>query len=358
MKKIFIFIPFITNGGAEKAAINLCNNLSKNLKIFLVILNKRNFNNSLVSNNVEVISLEKSRLIFAIFEFGKQMIKIKPNFVLSFMYANSIISTLSKLIFMSKSKLIFCIQNNPTEIIKNSGNKMFMISLFAVFKLCTLFAYKIISCSKDLIFDLKKFSLKNDKILSIYNPIIDDNFLSKSLKFDKDLLKFNKKYKNILSIGRLENQKNFEFLIKSFQQINKKKKFKLFIIGAGTNFMKLKKLILSLKMNNDVFLLGEKKNVYNFIKKSDFFVLTSNWEGLGNVLVEALYFNKNIISSNCKFGPDEILKNGKVGHLYNMNNKNDFIRKFDSVRKKKITKLDYKDFISQNVKMKYLNLLS
>ena len=122
MKKIFIFIPFITNGGAEKAAINLCNNLSKNLKIFLVILNKRNFNNSLVSNNVEVISLEKSRLIFAIFEFGKQMIKIKPNFVLSFMYANSIISTLSKLIFMSKSKLIFCIQNNPTEIIKNSGN--------------------------------------------------------------------------------------------------------------------------------------------------------------------------------------------------------------------------------------------
>ena len=76
-------------------------------------------------------------------------------------------------------------------------------------------------------------------------------------------------------------------------------------------------------MNNDVFLLGEKKNVYNFIKKSDFFVLTSNWEGLGNVLVEALYFNKNIISSNCKFGPDEILKNGKVGHLYNMNNKNE-----------------------------------
>ena len=339
MKKIFIFIPFVNNGGAEKAAINLCNNLSSNLKIFLIILNKKNLKKGIVHKNVTIISLRKNRLLFSFYSLGKVLVKFKPDYILSFMYANSIVSTLSKILFLSKSKLIFCIQNNPTEIIKNSKNQAYTKILFLTFKLCTIFSEKIITCSKNLCDDVKKFCFKKSNVISIYNPVINSDFLKNSLIFDKDLNKFRKKFKNILAIGRLEDQKNFEFLIRSFKKINYSNKFKLFIIGSGSKFKELQRLVLSLKMNNQIFLLGEKKNVYNFIKKCDFFVLTSKWEGLGNVLVESLYFNRNIISSNCEFGPSEILKDGKIGHLYKNDNVRDFIDKFSFPKKKKYNKI-------------------
>ena len=358
MKIIFIFIPFVNNGGAEKAAVNLCNNLANNFKIFLILLNKKNFKKGIVNKNVTVISLKKKRLLFSFYALGKLIIKFRPDYILSFMYANSIVSTFSKIIFLSKSKLIFCIQNNPTEIINNSKNQTYIKTLFKVFKLCTIFSYKIITCSKNLCNDVKKFCFQKSKVISIYNPVIESDFLKKSLIFDKDLNKFEKKFKNILAIGRLENQKNFEFLIRSFKKINSSDKYKLFIIGSGSKKKQLKRLVLGLKMNNEIYFLGEKKNVYNFIKKCDFFVLTSKWEGLGNVLVESLYFNKNIISSNCEFGPGEILKDGKIGHLYKNNNVKDFIDKFSFPRKKSITKLDYEYFMSSNVKKKFLRFLS
>ena len=72
-----------------------------------------------------------------------------------------------------------------------------------------------------------------------------------------------------------------------------------------------------------------------FLRKADYFVLTSNWEGFGNVLVEALYFNNKVISSDCDYGPAEILKNGKLGKLYKMNNFLNFKNQFLNFKKNK-----------------------
>ena len=90
-------------------------------------------------------------------------------------------------------------------------------------------------------------------------------------------------------------------------------------------------------------MLGYQKNVFNILKKSKCFILSSLWEDPGFVLIEAAFSNKLIISSNCKNGPEEILDYGNNGILYKSNDDNDLI--------KALNKLENMD---QNVKHKLL----
>ena len=88
------------------------------------------------------------------------------------------------------------------------------------------------------------------------------------------------------------------------------------LIGYGSNKDKIKKYINSNKLNKNVKILSFTYNPYNYIKTSDLFVLTSLYEGLPNVILEAITLKKYVISSNCPTGPSEILKNGKFGGLF------------------------------------------
>ena len=157
----------------------------------------------------------------------------------------------------------------------------------------------------------------------VYDPVLN---LKEIIK------KKNEKIKNIfyskeffVAIGRLTKQKNFFHLIRSFNKFNKDNKYQLFIVGEGEYKQKLQEKIDQLNSSNNIILLGYQKNVFNILKASKCFILSSLWEDPGFVLLEAAFTNKFIISSNCKNGPSEILDNGKGGILYEVNNDQDLI---------------------------------
>lgn len=95
--------------------------------------------------------------------------------------------------------------------------------------------------------------------------------------------------------------------------------------------IKLKKIIKKLNLNEKVFLVGYKENIYDYLKNSRLFILPSLWEDPGFVLLEAGYLNKTILASNCPNGPVEILDKGKNGFLFDNNSLKSFIEKFDSL---------------------------
>ncbi len=357
MKKLFCFVPYFTFGGAEKAAINLCNYLTNSYEVYIIVLNTKNFPYHNINKNLKIISLKKKRLSSSIFSLSYYLFKIKPDYFISFLYSTNVISTISKLISFSSTKLIFGVQNNYSQTLKNTNSLKTIISL-NLFKFSTIFCEKIITCSIGLKNEIKKISFNSNKVYHVYNPIIDKNFYSKSLKFDKDLNLFDKKSIKILSVCRFEKQKNLEFLIRSFKKLNINNKFQLFLIGNGSLLKELKVLCTKLKLNNSVFFLGNKKNVNIFFRKSDYFVLSSNWEGFGNVLVEALYFNNKVISSDCKFGPKEILKNGKLGKLFKINSSIKFNYQFSKFNyKKPIFKHDLKQYYTLEVAQNYKKII-
>ncbi len=109
-------------------------------------------------------------------------------------------------------------------------------------------------------------------------------------------------------------------LIKSIKLLDSNFKVNLIIIGKGKNKALLQSYIIDNNLENKIKLIGYLDNPYHYIKNSDIVILTSKYEGLPNILLEAQYLKKYIISTNCVSGPKEILLNGKAGDLIKIGN--------------------------------------
>ena len=165
------------------------------------------------------------------------------------------------------------------------------------------------------IFEKDKISVLYDAILNIndFNDKIHNKYFSQS-----DLIPD----KFFLSVGRLTKQKNYFYLLDEFKALcHKYPDQKLLIIGDGELRTKIEKSIKQLELSNNVFLIGHTSNVYYFMKRASAFILSSLWEEVGFVIVEAAVSNLSIISSDCKNGPKEFLSYGEGGLLFNSNKK-------------------------------------
>jgi glycosyltransferase involved in cell wall biosynthesis len=125
----------------------------------------------------------------------------------------------------------------------------------------------------------------------------------------------NKETPILLGVGRLTKAKNFPLLIKATSLVIKKTPVRLIILGEGSDQAKINKLIKKLGLQQIISMPGFVKNPYSYMRRSSVFVLSSLWEGFGNVIVEALATSTPVVSTDCPNGPREILENGKYGTL-------------------------------------------
>ena len=179
----------------------------------------------------------------------------------------------------------------------------------------------------------KKFDLK---VKCIFNPLNKKDIIRNSnVKSNEKFFKSQKKYLKILNIGRLTKQKDQITILKALNILKKKINFRFLILGRGVEKYNLQKFINENKLNSSVKLRGFKKNPYPIIKQTDIFVLSSRYEGLPNVLLEAATLKKVIFSTNCPTGPKEILLNGKGGFFFNIGNHYELAEKINFYYKNK-----------------------
>ena len=328
-KKIIIFMPSIEGGGVEKNLFLITNYLSKKLNNITLITASKEFRNKFRRINYVTPSLNLSKFgrklkyLFCLYELMKLILFNKETLVFSFQ-ANVYCILIAKLF---KCKIIIRSNSSPSGWSKNFFKRK-------LFKLILGFADTIIVNSNEFKKEFKKqFSLET---VMIYNPLNKNEIISLSKKKVK-LPFFNKKSNNlkIINIGRMTYQKNQMMLLKAVNLLKKKMNIKLLIIGRGELKNNLKTFIIKNKLNKIVKLMNFKKNPFPYLKKSNLFVLTSNFEGLPNVLLEAATLKKFIISTNCPTGPKEILKNGKNGILVKMNDYKNLAEKINFFNKNK-----------------------
>ena len=181
----------------------------------------------------------------------------------------------------------------------------------------------LITCpSSETLEYLKKSKIfDNNKLVILHDPIINVSKINRNAKENLDLKKLKKNF--FLSIGRLTKQKNHLLLIKFFSILkNEDLDFSLYILGEGEERNFLLKEIERLNLQDRVFLIGHKENVYPYILLAKAVITPSLWEDPGAVMIEAAFCNKIVISSNCKSGPKEFLMNNKAGYLFDNNNLN------------------------------------
>jgi glycosyltransferase involved in cell wall biosynthesis len=177
-------------------------------------------------------------------------------------------------------------------------------------------ADNIVAVSKGVANDLERFLASLDgQIKVIYNPIVTHELKQKA-KVRLEHPWFEKGQPPvILSVGRLAAQKDFITLIKAYARVRQTHPSRLLILGDGEERPLLESFIQQLGLQQDVCMPGFIANPYPFMMKASLFVLSSRWEGLPGVLIEAMYCGVPLIATDCPSGPREILKDGKHGVL-------------------------------------------
>jgi glycosyltransferase involved in cell wall biosynthesis len=157
--------------------------------------------------------------------------------------------------------------------------------------------------------------LPSNKIKAIYNPIVTPE-LSKKLQEGVAHPWFSPGQPPvILGVGRLEKQKDFPTLIHAFAKVRQQHPARLMILGEGSEHSHLDSLVQELGLVEDVVFGGFVANPYAYMAQAAVLVLSSAWEGFGNVLVEAMAAGTPVVSTDCESGPAEILANGQYGKL-------------------------------------------
>ena len=357
-KNLIIFMPYIDIGGVEKNLFIISNYLStiiKNIKVVTISnIHKKNFNKNIKlifpKKNYSKTLFKRIKYLICLFELFKYLKKNQNSVVLSFQ-ANIYCIIICKLL---KIKII--IRNNSSP----DGWGHNLVKKF-IYKKIISQADEVIVNSQDFKNQIQGRFHVNAKC--IYNPLDISDIKKKSKikihdKFFKDELR-------IINVGRLTDQKDQLTLLKAIKNINKRIKIKLMIIGDGEEKKNLVDYIIKNNLRNIVKIKSFIKNPYPYILKSELFILTSKYEGLPNVLLEASALNKFIISTNCPTGPKEILNNGKGGFLINVGDYKKLTKKIiyyyenrKNLKKKIIHNYkNLKRFDSQTNLLKYLKVV-
>jgi glycosyltransferase involved in cell wall biosynthesis len=157
------------------------------------------------------------------------------------------------------------------------------------------------------------------KISTIYNPVVSKELIRQSKKEVEHQWFKEKEFPIILGVGRMVPQKNFSLLIRAFARVNKDRLCKLVILGDGKERHHLQQLVHAYDLSNHVDFPGFVDNPYAYMARADIFVLSSDVEPLGNVLIEALACGCPVVSTDCPSGPAEILQHGQYGPLVPVN---------------------------------------
>ena len=338
---IYYWCPFFTKVATEKAVINSLLSIKKysknKIKINLIDTIGEWRSNPLVKNfNLDVINLNKYEIIKYLPKFG--FFKSRLSYIIVFLISiRNLHSNLRKnnpkylvihLMTFIPLVLLFFFNYKTKFILRISGlPKLNFIRKF-FWKLVGKKIYKITTPTKLTLNSLKENNIfEKDKLIYLPDPIINISTISKKFK-KKDHTKKNK----FIAIGRLTSQKNFNFLIKAFKIIIQKyPESRLSILGDGEDKNKLKKQIHDSLLQDKVFLLGYRENIFQYLAEADIFILSSLWEDPGFVLVEAGYMEKIILSSDCPNGPKELLDEGKNGFLFKSNSTEDLFLNYEKI---------------------------
>ena len=313
--RILFVINSLAGGGAERVLSYILKGLNRNkFEISLItFLEKKDY---VIPTDVEHYSFSKKNyfdLFRIILELAKVFRSGKYDLIVSFLTYTNIFVIISWFLAGGKIPLIISERCNPKDNLKNQKFATIKIKLVSfLYPLSDVIVVVSQGVKKNLI---SKFKILSEKIKVIYNPL-DLKKIDTLKKEEVVHVCFEESIPIIVACGRLTAQKNFSLLIKALKKlIDKKIKAKLVILGRGEEKGKLEKLVNNMNLENEVAFLGFQKNPYKYMSKATIFVLSSSWEGFPNVLLEAMACGVPVISTNCPYGPSEIIEHGKNGFL-------------------------------------------
>jgi glycosyltransferase involved in cell wall biosynthesis len=313
--KLAIYLPDLAGGGVERMRLGMMPVLAKRgADVTLLLHAKRGDLLPQLPPGTRVIGFETSRTLFDLIPLIRYLRRERPDVLLVSLDHNNVVALLAKALSFTRTRVVICQHNALSSEVQEHGGTYGLIPFF--YRWLSPLAHGIVAVSRGVADDVaRSCKIPRERITVIYNPVITDRFqqrLHESLEHpwldDPSIPVF-------VCAGRLVPQKDHETLLKALAIYRRHSPARLILLGTGPLREPLEQQARELGITDAVEFAGFIENPLPYVKRSAAMILSSKFEGFGNVIVEALGCGTPVISTNCPFGPDEILDNGRYGHL-------------------------------------------
>jgi len=325
---ISVVLPNLQGGGAEKVAINLANTwASWGFLVEFVLMERRGEFLDLVDSRVKIHDLNCQRIRQVPVALWGYLRRRRPDITLVNMWPLTSVATLSWWLAGVPGKLFLCEHVGLSYYFKSNLSITVVIARWLL-HISHSHVSGLVTVSAGAGLDLSQMArLPKKKISVIYNPVVRVNPRKRyhSLEMSVRSSLWGGRFRiYMLSVGNLSEVKNHRLLLRAFSRIFGDLEAGLVILGEGGLRSVLEQDIHDLGLSGKVLMPGFQADPSRWYAAADLFLLSSNFEGFGNVIVEALAYGIPIVSTDCPHGPAEILEYGRYGELVPVHNDEDF----------------------------------
>jgi len=316
-RRVTTFLSNLEGGGAERVTVNLLKGFSPELfDLDLVLVDATGPFLAQVPEYVNVVDLRSGSVSRAALPLARFLRRAKPDVLVSHLSHVNVGAMIAKDLARTRARTVLVEHLNLSAARKRRSRLPHHRLLPQFVKLVYRRADVIVGVSEGVSeFIETRFALPPGKVRTIYNPVVDEELLRKSHEplthpwFEPG------EPPVLLAVGRLTGQKDFATLLRAFARVQQKMPCRLLILGEGERREQLEALSSELGIQDDVQMPGFTENPYAYMRRAEVFVLSSLWEGLPTVLIEAMACGCPVVATDCPSGPREILEGGKWGPL-------------------------------------------
>ena len=316
-RTIALFMPMMSDGGGERVMLNLANGIAARdgYKVDLVLAKPSSSPRMAeVSSDVNVCVLDARHLSSSLPVVVRYLRKNRPDVLISALVSANIVAAWAKRLTRTKTRVIVSEHNVLSEQVRMKRDHNWKARV-APFFVSTAYgaADGIVAVSDGVADDLATYArISRDDIEVLPNPVITPDLLSRAEEPIDHEWFVDPSVPVVVGVGRLTAQKDFPTLLRALALVQREQTVRLVILGEGGDRPALEALVRELGLEDVVDLPGFVGNPYAYMARASLFVLSSRWEGMPTVLIEALCLGTRVVATDCPSGPSDLVEDASL----------------------------------------------
>ncbi len=317
MAKVALFLSHLQGGGAERVLVTLANQFAAcGHAVDFILAQRQGVYLKELSPQVNLVDLGARRMALALMPLTRYLRQQHPAGILSSLPYPNMVSILAARLARFEGSVVVREANTPSYRTREASLLKDRLLEPLIVRYGYRYADWVVAVSRGVLHDLQhRARLPAGRLALIYNPAYTRRVLELREQPVEHPWFAPDQPPVVLSVGRLDPQKDFETLLKAFAQVRSQRAVRLMVLGEGPLRPQLESLAQQLGIADSVSLPGFVENPFAYMRRAALFVLSSRFEGFPNVLVQALACGCPVVSTDCLSGPAEILDGGRYGHL-------------------------------------------
>ena len=314
--RVSIFLPSLVGGGAERSITAVANGLAvRGAQVSLVLATACGPYLDMVNRAVQVVDLGASSMLRALPRLVRHLRNSQPAALLAAMSHANVAVALAHRLAGSRARLVLSERVHVASMLAEYRGAS-MRATYALMRWTYPWADQVVAVSQGVADDLTRhIPVAPERVVTIYNPVVDEQLLVQAQAAPAHPWLKSAGVPVVLAAGRLIAQKDFATLVDAFARLRRERPARLLILGEGELRGSLLAQAARLGVAADVALPGFDSNPFAAMRAAQVFVLSSRFEGLPGVLIQAMACGTPVVSTDCPSGPREVLEGGRWGAL-------------------------------------------